>query len=210
MGEVKVPVTIENTRSAGRWITRVSRPRPYRRAPCFGEGIRACSITARFGMVPNLRSGRQVARGPAPCLQRPRRLWWRQQYRRWRVTGAVGRAGGRRCSRRWSSFYSPPVSFGPSVSCDPCDPAVFKKQILSRSMSPRLQNPSGRRWRRRYRGDRRLLQPSVDIKVNGGARTCCMPGGNQDRGLRSCRGSLASSRGSWHQQRCVGLRSPIR
>ncbi len=175
MGEVKVPVTIENHVPAG------------------GGGLKLAS---------NSRNNAKLAGVPCTItaglewflICGPDHKWHRVPLPVFNVHGDCGGGGGG--GGGWSGWggpigggggggggggsYSAPVSFGPPVNCDPCDPEVFKKEdIFSIDISSFFE-PIGAAVEAAITAQTGgLLQPSVDIEANGGARTCCEPGGSQ-------------------------------
>lgn len=175
MGEVKIPVTIENHAPAGGGggvalaDANRSNVRPAGGVPC--------TITAGLDWYLICGPDKKWHRVPVPVLNVEGdcpTLGFGWSWGGWGgPSGASGPSGP-------SSSYSPPVSFGPPVSCDPCDPEKFEKQdILTVDVSSFFKPIGAAVEAAITAATEGLLQPSVDISVNGGARTCCLPDGSQ-------------------------------
>ncbi|HRZ54218.1 MAG TPA: cadherin-like domain-containing protein [Candidatus Paceibacterota bacterium] len=178
LGEVKVPVTIENHEP--------------------GHGGKA-------GLADDRRSQAQLASVPCTITSSlewflicgPDRKWHRVLLPVvnvhgdcssggagwWSGWGWGGYGGGGPVSGGGTSgpgsYYSGPVSFSPPVNCDPCDPEVFEpEEILTVDISSFFE-PIGvavEAYITAQTGG--LVQPEVEIEASGGARTCCLDDGS--------------------------------
>jgi subtilase family serine protease len=179
LGEVKVPVTIEN-----------HEPGPGRAAG-LADNRRAraelasvpCTITAGLDWFLICGPDRKWHRVLLPVVNVHGDCssggagWW-SGWGWGGYTGGGGPVSGGGTAGP-GSYYSGPVSFSPPVNCDPCDPEVFEsEEILTVDISSFFE-PIGvaiEAYITAQTGG--LVQPEVDIEASGGARTCCLDDGS--------------------------------